>query len=208
MPSRLASVPRRTPQQERGQQRVAGLLHAAADVIAEAGYDAATMSEIAERAGACIGSLYQFFPNKEAITAALRAQYYEELRALWASFDEHQHLTVRATVKKLIDETIIFLEERPALLNLLESPCNAKDTSLRDLLRERLARILRMTDLHLSKTRAQVLAVVTLQLIKGMNELYAEARGAKRRSIVREYYELLTCYLRGGALKQKTLKRG
>jgi AcrR family transcriptional regulator len=70
---------RRVPQQDRGERRVAEVLEAAARVIGERGYDAATMTEIAERAGASIGALYQYFPNKEAIARALR-------RSKWGSW--------------------------------------------------------------------------------------------------------------------------
>ncbi|MDQ2711302.1 MAG: TetR/AcrR family transcriptional regulator, partial [Acidobacteriota bacterium] len=62
MASRSLITPRRVPRQERGERRVAALLEAAAAEIAEMGCEGATMSGIAERAGACIGSLYQFFP--------------------------------------------------------------------------------------------------------------------------------------------------
>ncbi|MEJ1960626.1 MAG: helix-turn-helix domain-containing protein [Gammaproteobacteria bacterium] len=65
----------RAPKRERGKQRVAELLQAAADVFAEKGYEAATMTEIAARAGAPIGSLYQFFPVKEALSDTLLQSY-------------------------------------------------------------------------------------------------------------------------------------
>ena len=51
------------PKRQRGKQRVAELLAAGAAVFAEKGYAAATMTEIAARAKAPIGSLYQFFPS-------------------------------------------------------------------------------------------------------------------------------------------------
>ena len=50
------------PKRERGKQRVAALIDAGAELFAEKGYEATTMTEIASRAGAAIGSLYQFFP--------------------------------------------------------------------------------------------------------------------------------------------------
>ena len=53
------------PKRERGKQRVAALMDAGAELFAEKGYEATTMTEIASRAGAAIGSLYQFFPSKE-----------------------------------------------------------------------------------------------------------------------------------------------
>lgn len=183
------------PRQERGQQRVAGLLDAAASVIADAGYDAATMSEIALRAGACIGSLYQFFPNKASITEALREHYSEELRTLWTSLDRADCLNAQTLAVRLVDEAVLFLNERPALLNLLNSPCNARDTSLRDFLRERLARILRKSSPHLSRKRATLLAAVALQMMKGMNEIYAESSGSYRSIVIKEYERVLTCYL-------------
>src|SRR6266436_175152 len=65
----------RAPKRARGKQRVAELLEAAAEVFAEKGYAAATMTEIAARAGAPIGSLYQFFPVKEALADWLVQNY-------------------------------------------------------------------------------------------------------------------------------------
>src|ERR1700761_5123559 len=59
------------PQRRHGKLRVAALLEAGAFVIAKKGFEAATMAEIAARAGAPIGSLYRFFPNKEILGDAL-----------------------------------------------------------------------------------------------------------------------------------------
>src|SRR5277367_20978 len=75
MDSHLSTICRKIPQQKRGEDKVNRLLEAAASVIAEFGYDATTMTIIAERAHTSIGSLYQFFPNKEAVTQALRLKY-------------------------------------------------------------------------------------------------------------------------------------
>src|ERR1700761_2898172 len=71
----------REPKRARGKQRVAELLQAAAEVFAEKGYEAATMTEIAARAGAPIGSLYQFFPVKDALADSLVQNYVALLAA-------------------------------------------------------------------------------------------------------------------------------
>src|ERR1700743_2654516 len=71
----------RAPKRERGKQRVSELLVAAAAVFAEKGYEAATMTEIAARAAAPIGSLYQFFPSKEALADTLVQNYVALLTA-------------------------------------------------------------------------------------------------------------------------------
>ncbi|HLH03821.1 MAG TPA: TetR/AcrR family transcriptional regulator [Bryobacteraceae bacterium] len=195
MSSHLAPLGRRVPQQQRGRERVAALLDAAEQVLAETGYDAATMSAIAARAGASIGSLYQFFPSKDSITDCLRDKYCDELRGLWVDSEEKAGESIEELVKRLLDEVVLFLDDRPALLALLTEPCKTKNTSLQDLLRERLARILRGGREHLSKTRAHFLASVVLQVMKGMNELYAEFESGKRKALVKEYERLLTSYL-------------
>src|ERR1700743_2269238 len=86
--SNEAYLTAREPKRERGKQRVAALLDAAAAVLAEKGYDGATMTEIAERAGAAIGSLYQFFPSKEALAEALFDRFAERWAASFARIEE------------------------------------------------------------------------------------------------------------------------
>jgi AcrR family transcriptional regulator len=74
---------RKLPQQARGQQRIHKILNAAEQVFATAGYDNATTNAIAAHADTSIGSLYQFFPNKEAILKAVVLRYLEEIHTLF-----------------------------------------------------------------------------------------------------------------------------
>ncbi|WP_369639033.1 TetR/AcrR family transcriptional regulator, partial [Nocardia sp. JMUB6875] len=62
---------RKQPKQERSQQTRQWILQAAAHVFAERGYAGGTTNHIAERAGLSVGSVYQYFPNKDAILRAL-----------------------------------------------------------------------------------------------------------------------------------------
>ena len=66
---------RKLPKQARSQQRVDTILDTAAQLFEEVGYESATTNEIALRAGVPIGSLYQFFTNKDAILNALVERY-------------------------------------------------------------------------------------------------------------------------------------
>ena len=70
MPSKRLR-PRKAPRQERAVETRARILAAAARVFSEHGYSAGTTNRIAEAAGHSIGSLYQYFPNKDAILAEL-----------------------------------------------------------------------------------------------------------------------------------------
>jgi AcrR family transcriptional regulator len=66
-----APPPRRRAVQARSRATVERILESAASLIAERGAEAATMTEIAQRAGVVIGSLYQYFPDKAGVMAAL-----------------------------------------------------------------------------------------------------------------------------------------
>jgi AcrR family transcriptional regulator len=63
--------PRKKPGQRRSAATVAAIIEAAARVLETAGLEAYNTNAIAERAGVSIGSLYQYFPTKDAVTRAL-----------------------------------------------------------------------------------------------------------------------------------------
>ena len=66
---------RKKPQQERSIQRLEAILEAAIELFLEKGIAQTTMSEVAQRAGISIGSLYQFFPQKAAVIKALHDRF-------------------------------------------------------------------------------------------------------------------------------------
>lgn len=194
--SGLSKIKRRVPQQDRGERRVAEVLEAAAAVIGDVGFEAATMTEIAERAGASIGALYQYFPNKEAIAHALRRQYSEEMQARWAELAEHGvKLSIAKLVDRIFEVMIDFMEHRPAYIPLMTAPKTSKDPAARMRLREHFVTMYRERQANLTAEAAYRMANVTVQTMKGMNALYAEAKPAERVEVVREFKLLLTSYL-------------
>jgi AcrR family transcriptional regulator len=72
-------VPRKRAKQERAKATVEAILTAAARILVREGYDAASTNRIADRAGVSIGSLYQYFPGKEAIVAALLERHVRQM---------------------------------------------------------------------------------------------------------------------------------
>lgn len=78
---RSTLVPRKVPAQARSRATVDAIIQAATYILTEAGWEGVTTNAIAERAGVNIGSLYQFFPNKEAVVAEVQRRHAVETRA-------------------------------------------------------------------------------------------------------------------------------
>jgi AcrR family transcriptional regulator len=195
MSSYSAAAPK-IPRQQRGERRVARLLEAAEAVFAETGYEAATMSAIAERAGAAIGSLYQFFPNKACITQALRIEYAKQFDGLYAPLAlRARTLNREALVGHLIELTVSFAHTHPALPALLDAPrITRAPAAMRNVLRQRFAAVLLAQNPRLAKEKALRMGTVTLHVIKALNQLYAELPPAERRRIIPEFKMLLLAY--------------
>jgi AcrR family transcriptional regulator len=105
---------RRQPRQQRGREKVEQILAAAAIVFEEVGYNAATTQRIADRAGAAIGSLYQFFPDKAAIFKAMELRHLERLRAMWAEAEriDFAAYPLRSMIKILVRSVMELFEDR------------------------------------------------------------------------------------------------
>jgi len=73
--------PRRRPRQARAQATVDAIVKATARVLVEEGYDRASTNRVALAAGVSIGSLYQYFPSKEALVAALVEDHTDKMEA-------------------------------------------------------------------------------------------------------------------------------
>ncbi len=188
---------RRLPRQNRGARRVAVILEAAAALIGEVGYEAATLSEVAARAGSSIGTLYQYFSNKEAVAQALRVRYGDEMAARWTPLvAEAARLSVEELVERLLVVMLGFLAEHPAYLQLLDvTAANRRRPAARNLLREHLAALFQQKCPALPPREAVRIANVTFQILKSLNGLLKVASTRERRELATEYRLALTAYL-------------
>ncbi|MFI6852809.1 TetR family transcriptional regulator [Streptomyces sp. NPDC050416] len=115
--------PRR--RQARGERRIAQLLDAAATVFSTTGYTAASTNAIAREAGVSPGTLYQFFPNKEAIAIELGSRLMHEMRQ---SYDEvlapidPAVTPIEEVVAGTVDRFIEFNCRHPAFFALMHGP--------------------------------------------------------------------------------------
>jgi AcrR family transcriptional regulator len=79
MPRRPPIKPRKIASQRRSRATVDALLEATARILIKQGFDKASTNRIAEVAGVSVGSLYQYFPSKEALVAAVIERHQQEI---------------------------------------------------------------------------------------------------------------------------------
>ncbi len=122
---------RRRPVQRRAQQTVEAILDAVIRILKRDGFEAVTTNHIAEVAGVSIGSLYQYFPDKRAIFAALHRRHVGEIdRGIQTALIENAAASLEDLVRALVDAMIDAHTSDPGLHELLmtEVPHRADDT--------------------------------------------------------------------------------
>lgn len=109
MPKRPQAVDseRRSPRQARAKATTAAILEAAARILEERGLDGFTTNHVAERAGVGIATLYQYFPDKDAIVVAIAEQERDRLtetlgHILSRAREVGREATVRAIVRMMV----------------------------------------------------------------------------------------------------------
>lgn len=148
---------------------MAAILEAAEAVIAEVGFEAATMAEIAKRSGTRIGSLYRFFPNKESLADSIVMSARKNLDEVFDRFDAKVHtLSIRAFAEALLGLLLEPAFNRPAVMKLLDSgpDWSIKREQFRGAVLRHIARTLKICDPALPTRAAADIALVILLNIK------------------------------------------
>ncbi len=197
MPSPSVETDRPKPQQQRSSRRVSEYLEIAAALFAEAGYETATMTAIAERAGSSIGGLYRYFPDKQAIAVALQKRYTDDLDVLWgAVLEELEQSSIADFADRLMDRMVEFVSERPGFFALLGVPIHyRRDIATRNHLRAQFSKAFRVKNSCLSQEEGLLAANVAIQIIKGMLAVCAEVEPRRRPPVIREFKRAMKDYL-------------
>jgi AcrR family transcriptional regulator len=125
--------PRKLPRQSRSKATVEAILDACAETLSGRGYHGLTTHAIAARAGVSVGTLYQYFPNRDAVAGALVVRAMERLRrAMRGAFAEcvqrklesleaTEHLLMTG-LDVLVDERDVFARLGPEAPHLFRLP--------------------------------------------------------------------------------------
>src|SRR6202521_2479782 len=122
---------RRKPQQRRARETVEAVLDAVVRTLKREGFEAVTTNRVAEVAGVSIGSVYQYFPDKRAIFAALHERHIQEIdRLVEAKLMEHAASPLDTLIRAMVEAMIDAHTPDPELYELLstEVPHRAEGT--------------------------------------------------------------------------------
>jgi AcrR family transcriptional regulator len=107
MARRLLTRPRKYASQDRSRATVDVLIEATARILRREGFDRASTNRIAEEAGVSVGSLYQYFPSKEALVAAVIDRHHQQLmQVVRGSLAEVAAQPIEQAVRKLVGAAI------------------------------------------------------------------------------------------------------
>jgi AcrR family transcriptional regulator len=192
--------PRR--RQARGERRVTQLLQAAAQVFCKEGYTASSTSAIAREAGVSPGTLYQFFPNKEAIAIELSTQLIQEMDTTHGRMftAENARLPLDRMIDTVTDPFVEFCTRNLAALAMLKSsdaPGRVADDHqvMHTALVERVTGLLAVRKPSLSAAERALIAQVAIATFKTGLDLIAQHEGEEREAYVRELKGMLYRYL-------------
>jgi AcrR family transcriptional regulator len=189
--------------QARGERRITEILDAALALFAELGYDKASTNAIAARAGISPGSLYQYFPNKDAIADALSQRLLDQLRqAHAAAFDERSaaELPLPVLVSRVVDPLIAFNVANPgakALLGAATTPAGLTEQTrpLHQAVTERVTALIRLRAPHQDDEIVRRSAMVAVQIVAALMGSIVAATGDERDALVAELKKALVGYL-------------
>jgi len=192
---------RRARRQKRGVLRVEEILQAAGALFAEVGYDKVTTNTIAARAGISRGSLYQFFPDKEAIAQAFAADAIEHLHRVYDTLlsSEVMTLPLQAFLDTFIDRIMAFNRNYPGYLALelgstLSSSLALAIADLQQGVQARLDALLATYWPHSTPEQRHLPLLVSYRLFLALLPLALQGDEELQRAIVREMKVVLYRY--------------
>jgi AcrR family transcriptional regulator len=195
---------RRQPQQVRSQERVKQILVVAEQLFLEVGYEATTTREIAARAEVSVGSLYQFFPDKEAILKALSVRYLKTQYQRFLDLHTAESITLPLSsyVDLMIDVFDQFYSDYPGsqaifkqLLDTITWSAIEKIDEVEYQVVDELARFFHARQPRLSLTKCERIALVIAKTITELLWLSLSRDREFRQELVAEAKLLVLSYL-------------
>lgn len=194
---------RKAPKQKRSQSLVDDVMEATARLIPDFGFDRATTNKIAELAGISIGSLYRYFPNKEAIFISLIQRVEENHRQqLRKALEMVRDLPPRERVEPVVGAIVDLVMKRRKLVMVLYSHAPQLGAleylvQSRQRFRGEIELVLQEFSSHIPKRSPHTAARLIVGCVHGVLEDLVQDDGADEvvDTVKKELAELFCCYL-------------
>ena len=193
---------RRTPQQERSQQRVDEILDAAAALLEEVGYEGITTSAIARRAEISVGSLYQFFANKDAVLYGLAKRYLADMGRMKAAMfsPDSVYVPLPILVGRTVDLMVDYMDTHKGFHQVFSSAwvspeLKAVAEAMNVQILENIENILMAKAPDLDKARRHACALVMMHLTKSVLQMMEAAPSEARSTIIEEVKRAGVAYM-------------
>ncbi len=187
--------------QARGERRMREILDAALALFAEAGYEKTSTNAIAARAEISPGSLYQYFPNKEAIAHALSERLLSEMREAHATaFDPSTaaETPLPALIDRVIDPLVAFNVANPGAKVLIGAGTLAEAQPLHQAVTGRVAALITIKAPELTGEQVRRKSLVAVQIVAAVMPSIVAAPDPERAALVAELKKALLGYLTPG----------
>lgn len=175
------------------------ILDAAEQVFVEQGVGAATMQMIAERAGASMGSLYHFFPNKDAVVEALGARYADAVRDTnqKAMPLEQVHLPAEQLFQRILQAQVKLIERTPAfdaVHEAVQRNCPAINDALNQALVGHVGQFLALRYPKMPTEVRIASAMVSVKMVHTVVELASQLPPGHRMQVINEAHRMLVAH--------------
>jgi AcrR family transcriptional regulator len=197
--------PRKRPRQSRSQATVTAILDATARILVERGFAAASTNAVAERAGVSVGSLYQYFPNKDALVSALQARHGEQMMAvIQRALTKAMDATVADALAGLIQATVEAHGVDADLHRVLEEQLgsmavDALRDEYTDVMEDRIVALLARHRDEITAPDLKLAAFMLMHAAHGLIHAVVRQRpkGVSLKNATQEIVAMMTAYLVG-----------
>lgn len=192
---------RRKPRQARAQERIERILDSAEQAFADVGYEGATTNLIAQRAETSIGSLYEFFPNKEAIAKALADRYIVTIGGLYASeIVDVPGVFGDAIVERVVAALDRFYRDHPGAVPLLNGRFSSTELAeagelLQHAMVRQIEKVLAARVPQVPTVKRHLVATVVAEIARSLLVLADQSPLSQRRAVVNEGVSAVVGYL-------------
>ncbi|MFW9259287.1 TetR/AcrR family transcriptional regulator [Nostoc sp. CALU 546] len=198
-----ASTMRRQPKQARSQERVHHILDVAEQLFIEFGYEQTTTRAIATRAAIPVGSLYQFFPDKEALVRALADRYFEQEYQIFVQLHtELAKADIATYVERMVNAFEDFAQQHLGyravlgqLIDLMTLTDASKFNEYDQQILVELADFFSRRNPQLDTTQSRLIATTVVKVSNELLWLSFTREPLERKQLVKETKTLITAYL-------------